>query len=184
MITEIGLYRIEIRKDEKYTIDSADNLFDYKNIYFTSSDYILPTRIGIKVYENEELISSSIIGSIGGGTGIHDRSQIIENGKLIICCSDSVFSLSLPDLNLIWKTQADQATCFEIFNLQDSFIVHGEMEISKLDLNGNILWQNSGADIFTTEKGIDDFEITDSFIRATDWENRIYKFDFDGKLIE
>ena len=46
------------------------------------------------------------------------------------------------------------------------------MEITKLDSNGNILWQNGGADIFTTEKGVDDFEITDSFIRATDWENR------------
>ena len=49
---------------------------------------------------------------------------------------------------------------------------------------GKIIWQKSGADIFTTEKGIDDFEITESYIRATDWENRVYKFDFNGKEIE
>jgi hypothetical protein len=67
---------------------------------------------------------------------------------------------------LIWKTQADQATCFEIFKFKDSYVVHGEMEISRIDLNGNIMWQNSGADIFTTEKGINDFEITNSFIQA------------------
>lgn len=184
MITAIGNYEIEIQKDDTYSVDSADNQFDYKNIYFTPSDFILPTKIGLKIFENEELISSAIIGSIGGGTRIHDKSQIIEIDKLIICCSDSVFCLSIPYLNLLWKTQADQATCFEIYKLQDSFIVHGEMEITKLDSNGKILWQNSGADIFTTEKGVDDFEITDSFIRATDWENRTYKFSFDGKQIE
>ena len=184
MRTAIGNYEIEIQKDDTYSVNSADNQFDYKNIYFTPSDFILPTKIGLKIFENEELISSAIIGSIGGGTGIHDKSQIIEIDKLIICCSDSVFCLSIPDLNLLWKTQADLATCFEIYKLQDSFIVHGEMEITKLDLNGKILWQNGGADIFTTEKGVDDFEITDSFIRATDWENRTYKFSFDGKQIE
>jgi len=46
------------------------------------------------------------------------------------------------------------------------------------------MWQKSGADIFTTEKGTDDFEITESFIKATDWGNRTYKFDFNGILIE
>lgn len=184
MRTITGQYEIEIQKDDMFSINSVDSHFVYKNIYFTPSDYVLPTKIGLKIFEKEELISSAIIGSIGGGTGIHDTSQIIENDKLIICCSDSVFCLSIPDLNLIWKTQADQATCFEIFKLQDSFIVHGEMEITRLDSNGNILWQNGGADIFTTEKGVDDFEITDSFIRATDWENKTYKFSFDGKQIE
>ena len=184
MRTAIGKYEIELLKDDTHSSDSADNLFDYKNIYFTPSDFDLPTKIGVKISENEELVSSAIIGSVGGGTGIHDKSQIIENDRLIICCSDSVFCLSIPDLNLIWKTQADQITCFEIFKFQDSFIIHGEMEITRLDSNGNILWQNGGTDIFTTEKGVDDFEITDSFIRATDWENRIYKFNFDGKVIE
>ncbi len=128
----------------------------------------------------KELISSEIIGSTGGRTGIHDKSQIIEINKLIICCSDSVFCLSIPDL----KNWSRPTACFEIFKLQDDFIVRGEIEIKKLDSNGNILWQNGGADIFITEKGIDGFIITDFYIRATDWENRTYKFSFDGKQIE
>ena len=58
------------------------------------------------------------------------------------------------------------------------------MEISKLDSDGRLIWQQSGADIFTTEKGTNDFEITESYIRATDWENQTYKFDFNGKVIK
>jgi len=57
------------------------------------------------------------------------------------------------------------------------------MEITKLDKAGKIIWQNSGADIFTTLDGKDTFTITDKYILVTDWENRKYKFDFDGKSV-
>lgn len=184
MIFETRKYNIEIQVDELYTDNSSDNLNQYQKVYFTESEYNLPTKIGIKVFENDELIKSAIIGSIGGGTGIHKSSQIIEDDRILVCCSDSIFCISIPDLDLKWKTQADQATCFELFKKDNSYIVHGEMEISKLNPNGKIVWQQSGADIFTTEKGIDDFEITESYIRATDWENRVYKFDFNGEEIE
>ncbi len=156
----------------------------YEKIHFMEYDYVFPTKIGLKTYESSKIISSAIIGSVGGGTGIHKNSQIIENERIIVCCSDSVFCLSIPDLNLIWKTQADRASCFEIFKFKKSYIIHGEMEISRLNLNGEIMWQKSGADIFTNEKGTDNFEITESYIKATDWGNRIYKFDFNGILME
>ncbi len=183
MKTETERYRIEIQKDETFTPGSADNHFQYKNVYL-DSDFIFPVTIGIKVYENNALQASAIIGSPGGGTGVHATSHIIEDDRLVLCCSASVFCLSLPDLKLLWKTRSDKSTCFEIFQYKKSYIVHGEMEITRLDHDGNVLWQRSGADIFTTEKGTDDFEITDMYIRATDWENRTYKFNFNGEVIE
>ena len=71
-------------------------------------------------------------------------------------------------------------TCFEIFKKGDFYIVHGELEITKLNENGKILWQKGGADIFTTISGKNDFKLTEKYIIATDWENRIYKFDYEG----
>jgi len=180
---QIGKYKIELEVDETYTQNSADNIKHYQEVYFDQSEYDLPTKIGVQILQNDKLIKSVIIGSVGGGSGIHLNSQIIEDDRILICCSDSVFCLSIPDLDLKWKTQVDQATCFEIFKKDDSYIIHGEMEISKLDSDGRLIWQQSGADIFTTEKGTNDFEITESYIRATDWENRTYKFDFNGKVI-
>ncbi len=177
----VGQYQIEIYHDETFKKSSTDNLHKYDYVYFDESEYLLPTMFGIKLFKNTQLSKSAIVGSTGGGTTNHRNSIIFEQERFLLCCSDTIFCLSIPDLTLLWQTQADQACCFEIFKYQDDYIVHGELEISRLDKNGNILWQQSGADIFTTLSGEQDFEITEDFIIATDFENRIYKFDYQGQ---
>jgi hypothetical protein len=177
----VGQYEIDIYRDENYSKRSVDNLHKYDIEHFDESDYVFPTMFGIKVYKDNNLLSSAIIGSFGGGTGIHKTSIVYEDTRLLICCSDSIFCLSIPDLKLLWQTKADQATCFEIYKYQDNYIVHGELEISRLNKDGKIMWQQGGADIFTTIDGTQDFELTDNFIIATDFENRVYKFDYEGK---
>ena len=176
----IGQCKIDIYYEDSFKKGSADNVNKYDFEYFDESEYMYPTMFGIKVFKDEYLFKSAIIGSIGGGTTNHVKSTIFENERFLICCSDTVFCLSIPDLNLLWRTQADQASCFEIFKYKDNYIIHGEFEITRLDKNGVILWQHSGADIFTTINGKDDFELTDKYIIAKDFENRIYKFDYNG----
>jgi hypothetical protein len=177
----IGQYQIDIFQDETFKIGSVDNLNNYDFEYFDESEYVFPSTFGVKLFDKGNLFKSAIIGSNGGGTGIHNNSVIYEESRFLICCSDSIFCLSIPDLKLIWKIKADQFTCFGIFKYQDNYIVHGELEISRLDNNGNILWQQSGADIFTTLSGQNGFKLTDTFIEVADFENRIYRFDYDGK---
>ena len=84
---------------------------------------------------------------------------------------------------ITWRTKADTATCFEIYKYQESYIIHGELEISRLDNDGKILWQKIGADVFTTLDGEDNFVLTDNNILATDWENNKYKFDYHGRSV-
>ena len=97
-------------------------------------------------------LKSVIVGSVGGRTTNHKDAIIFEDTRFLICCSDTVLCLSIPDLTLPWRTQADQATCLEIFKYQDSYRVHGELEISRLDKDGKILWHHGGGDIFITIK--------------------------------
>lgn len=177
-------YRIDIYDAQNFKKGSADNVDQYNYVYFDKSGYQLVSIFGIKIFQEETLIKSAVIGSIGGATVIHDSSTIIENDRLVLCCADSIFCLSIPELTLLWKTQADQATCFQIYKYEDSYIIHGELEISRLDRNEKILWQHGGSDIFTTLDGNENFVITKDFILATDWENRKYKFGFDGTIIE
>ncbi|MHB1278837.1 MAG: hypothetical protein ACYC1Q_10600 [Bacteroidia bacterium] len=178
------MYRIELYRDPTFSKDSADSANHYDFVYFEKSDYDFLTIIGVKVFQDDILIKSAVMGSIGGGTGIHATSAIVENDRLVVCCSDTVFCLSIPELTLLWRTRADEATCFEIYSRHNSYIVHGELQITRIDKVGNILWQQSGADIFTTHDGKDSFVITDTYILATDWENRKYKFDFDGRRLQ
>jgi outer membrane protein assembly factor BamB len=160
--------------------EPGDVQFDHSYI---NADY-WTSPILVRVYKDEDILKAVLIGSCGGGTSVHETSFIVEPDRIVLCCSDSIFCLSIPDLELLWRTPADSATCFEIFKYHDSYIIHGELEITRLDKNGKILWQQSGADIFTSlhsEKG--DFLITDDYIMATDWDRRKYKFDFNGNII-
>jgi hypothetical protein len=176
----IEKYKIEIFADKTYEVGSIDNTNKYNFEYFEAENKYNSTFVGIKIFENGTLKNSSIIGSEGGNTGINENSKIIEENRIVICCADKIFCLSFPELNLLWKTKTDEMSCFEIFKKDNFYIVHGELEITKLDENGKILWQKGGADIFTTISGKNDFELNEKYIIATDWENRTYKFDYEG----
>lgn len=176
-------FTIEFSSDPAYDQNSADYIDNYQKVYFEESDYVLPSIFGIKVFESENLINSAILSVGGGATTIHDTSIVISQSRIHICCGNFVFCLSIPELEIIWKTQADEITCFEIFEIGNEFIVHGEMEISKLDQNGNVNWRRGGKDIFLTLEGIDDFSIIDNIIIAKDFEYNLYEFDLDGNQI-
>ena len=82
-----------------------------------------------------------------------------------------------------WKTQADEATCFQIFKHQDDYIVHGELQVTKLNKDGQVMWEFSGADIFVSIDDECEFKIESDGILLTDFAKTKYKIDFDGKLI-
>lgn len=184
MTFEIGKYQVELTNESENNTDSNDSVNKYSKNYLMESDFRLPTKIGIKIFEDGTELNSAIIGAEGGATGLHKTSQIIESNRILICCSDSIFSLELPSLNLNWKTKVDEAGAFEIVKIENGFIVHGELKITRIDNDGKIIWQNGGADIFVTQNGNGDFKVQDNIVKATDWNNKIYKWNLKGVEIE
>ncbi|AXG75290.1 hypothetical protein DVK85_10760 [Flavobacterium arcticum] len=61
-----------------------------------------------------------------------------------------------------------------------TIIIHGELEISCIDIKGEIKWQKSGTDIFVTNNGNTALYIEDNYIFAEDWSEKKYKFDLKG----
>ncbi len=175
------IYKIDIFQDRTFRQNSTDNSNIYDFEYLEKIDYNFPSMFGIKVYSDDTLIKSAIIGSDGGGTADNEKSKIIENERIVVCCANSVFCLTIPDLTLLWQTKADEVICFEVLKYKDSYIVHGELEITRIDSGGEIIWQKSGADIFATPSSDNHIQLTDDFIIATDWDNRTYKFGYDGQ---
>ena len=175
---------IEVTDEPTYKYGSADNNFNYSRHYFGDNAENYPTsKHGIKVYSEDKIIYNSIIIGSGGATGISQNSSLIDNDQLLICCCDTIFCLTIPDLNLKWKTRADQATCFQIFKRQDFYIVHGELQVTRLDKNGQIIWEFGCADIFVSIDNEEEFKIENDGILLTDFGNIKYKIDFNGKLI-
>lgn len=172
---------IELFDDNNYDPRSTDNSIKYDQ-YYSNDDpnsYYL-TQHGIRISDmTGEVLNQVCIAASGGSTGIHEHCCVILDHTLSICCADSVFSLTLPDLVLKWQTKADEATCFEIFSYQDDFIIHGELEISRLDGQGAIIWQFSGNDIFLTPTGKEGFAIKNNIIYATNWDNVTFMIDAD-----
>ena len=156
------------------------DLEKYDRVYTDGSEYKFSSCVNIKFISDAMPINICIAAS-DGATGLHEQSYILEDDRILICCSSSIFCVALPSLNLLWRTKADWATCFGLYKQRDVYIIHGEMEISRINQNGKLLWQKGGCDIFTTLEGnSNDFYITDNYIFATDWEHNTYTFDFDG----
>lgn len=183
MKTTVGNIELEIIDEKQHSNDSRDCLSNYEKVYLNDSDYSPSSLFGLKAWLNNELFTTALIGATGGGTGLHERSQIINEDRIVMCCSNSLFCLKLPELELLWTIEVEWATCFEIFEYNQDYIVHGETTVSRISHSGEIIWQQNGSDIFTTLEGIDDFIVTEDYIIATDWDYRTYKFDFDGNKI-
>jgi hypothetical protein len=175
---------IEIMNESMYTPGSADNNFNYSKIYTTSDEEDdVKARLGVKLYNKDSLIDSCIILSIGWETKIHKNIALVNDNKLVVCCGNEVFCLSVHQLKLEWCTKADESSCFQIFQQEEDYIVHGEMAITKLDKQGNIKWEFSGADIFVSIDNEEAFEIESSGIILTDFSKTKYKIDFEGNLL-
>jgi hypothetical protein len=180
-------YKIEIVDDSNYTFNSADNITFYDLEYFdgiTNTDRVYPrSQFGIKITQDGNKLASTIICEIGSPTTITTKSFVLTNNSILICCSDKIYSLSLPDLQLNWKKRFDPATCFAIYSFKDDFIVHGELRITRIDKEGNEKWTFGARDIFVTPDGKDTLELQTDKIKLRDWEGYEYLLNEDGQEI-
>jgi len=173
---------VELFDDTSYT-PGSDNKSVYELYHFTDG-YQNPygTPHGVRLFKGDlEVNSCLLIGS--GGTTVHPTSAILNGDSLSVCCGDSVFSLELPSLKLSWQTQVDIAACFQIYSIGGGYVIHGEVNVSMLNSQGDIIWSFSGCDIFVSPDGETTFAIHDDHIALVDWEKNKYELDFNGKVI-
>jgi len=181
MVLETGSYAVGLINDTQYDPTISDNKSTYKKSYSNNHDerYRYSSRHGVYIFAGSEMENLASVCSSGGSTTIHPTCAVIDANQIILCCGDSVFNLTIPELDLSWTTKADPATCFEIFKHDDGYIVHGELEISRLNKDGSLIWQFSGSDIFGTHTGENDFILEGDTIHAIDWNG--LKFNLDAR---
>lgn len=177
-------FELVISNDREYSLDSADNTTQYNHAYINDKGADNLSQHGILITKDEKVQNSAIVLCTSGITGVHETGCIVDDDKLLICCGDCVFSLSLPSLLLQWQTKADDCTCFEIVKHTDGYIVHGELGITRLNVAGEIVWSISGPDIFTTPDGKDTFKVVEDIVYAKVWTGITIKVQaYTGEII-
>jgi len=170
-----------------YRLNSADNLFQYDLIYQHPEDerYAATSSYGIRIYKGGLFYKTAIVMATGGGTGVSEDSAVVSGGDYVVACCNKVFSLRLPDLGLNWIVVADMATCFGIYAYEDDYIIHGEVEITRLDRAGRIVWQVGARDIFVNIEHVGPtFLMHEGHIELMDWTGSKYKLFYDGRIEE
>lgn len=178
-------YELIILNEPFYKVNSLDNIREYKLEYKGEGQTKQVSKHGIRIRNkitNTE-ISSAIICESGGATIIHDNSFIIRNSQIYICVCNKVYCLKLPSLEIEWIKQLDDITNYSINSFKNDFIIHGELEIIRLNQNGDIVWRFGGKDIFVSETGKNNFCIDKSLIEVKDWKGNKYIINEYGQEI-
>lgn len=170
---------IELIDDMSYTFNSVDNVHAYENIYYDGMSVGISVKHGVKIIEDNILSSSALICSDGLSTTIHQRSYIIKNNTIFICCGRHVYALNVLGLNLNWCIEADFDQCIGIYSFDEDIIIHGLQTVSRITKDGAFKWQTQ-LPLFNNHKI---FEIVDRHLLVGDIDNYQCVIDYKGDII-
>lgn len=176
-------YTIKLEDSESFDANSKDNIEVYDLEYHSDYESRPSSRHVIRVFANDTEIKSAIVCATGGATRIHEKSAVVSDNRLYLCCSNYVFCFKIPTLELLWSKQLDSVTCFEIHPYKGDFLIHGELEASRIDEYGNVIWSCSARDIFVSSDSSVCFKIVGNEIHPRDWQGNKYILNEDGKTI-
>ena len=183
MILENDNCIIEIKEDETYTVDSADNSH-YDIIHnpseYKHNDYSKTLAIYVNLFSRE--YSIALVGSF---YSYEFDCAILEDDTIIVLQNDTITVINIFDGSIVKHTQLE---CFGInygiYRVKDGYIIFGEMEITMLDFDFVKKWSFSGRDIFVSISGKNTFELQENSICLYDFLDNYYEIDYNGKLIK
>jgi hypothetical protein len=107
---------------------------------------------------------------------VHAHSAVCTDALLAVIVGSFVLGVEIPSSAVLWQYCSHADAYFGLYLDHDhsSILIHGELHILKLSLQGTVLWTTSGRDIFTGP-----FEVTAEAIYATDFNGDIHRIDLD-----
>lgn len=165
--------------------NSYDKVIELNEIENSSSSLIL------KIYFQSQLPLSILIQGIDGGIFLHTANgeknsysvKLLED-TIVFSLGFTFFMFDLINLDIRWKIRPDLADIFEFYNLQDDYLLRGELAIHRIDKCGNVKWSYGGKDIWVNINGKPEVIIENDKILLTDFENNEYIINFDGETLE
>lgn len=184
MVCYNSRFRVELVPDPCYTIGSADNR-PYDRVFnpeeLGGGDYRKVCRLAVEDFQTGEETQAALIGA---GTWCVEGCAVLNGAVLTVLMDRRALQLSLdPFEQLDSKKISADGPLLALYPWGEDFLVHGELEVLRLDRRLRVLWSFSGRDIFVTRGGGKAFEMEQGRIRLRDWEGNRYELDPDGKLL-
>lgn len=182
MILENNNCSIDIKIDETFTIDSADNRhYDiiHNPCHYKHSDLAKTLAIHVDLFSKE--YSIALVGSF---YTYDSDCAVLENDTLTVLQNDTITIINIIDGSIIKHITFDCFGCnYGIYKVKKGYIIYGEIEITMLDFDFVKKWAFSGKDIFVSLSSKKPFELREDSICLYDFEDNYYEIDFDGKIV-
>jgi hypothetical protein len=131
-----------------------------------------------------------LISEIEGGIYLHTANKIDKSysvkleGKILYCSLGFTFiAFNIETQEIIWKIRPDTAEIFEFYDLDNDFLLRGELSMHRVDKLGKIKWQFGGRDIWVNIEEKKEVEILKDRIKLIDFESNEYEIDYNGNIL-
>ena len=161
---------------------------------FVSSAYdlILPTvdsrseydldAVTIEIVKNGKRSKVALIGD----TSANETDCAVLNGDVLSVLQDwTLYHINIETCELVSTTKIDSwCPNFNIYRIQDGYIILGETDVTMLDHGFNTLWSFGGNDVFSPmDPALKPIELCEDKIKLYDFNGDYYELNYSGKLI-
>ena len=182
MELEEGFCRVVITEDSTYTIGSAE--IRYYNAVLNTAGYGRGDGTTTLCIDIDLLIEQLRVALIGSYHTCVSQCAVLEGETLTVLQNKRVTQLRVTDGALLRSVDIGGLGCYDaIYQVDQAYLICGEIEITMLDAGLNRLWNFSGADIFASVTGRNPVELRERSIVLYDFADNRYELDYDGNAI-
>ena len=166
-----GALEVELWRDPAWSPDSAGEPGRYGRVISIADAHRQAS--GIEVRVDGCVVASAVVLGEMGCPGISWSNAVLRGDTLLLAMADKVVALALPSLAPRWITDMDDACVFGFIEIKapDAVLVHGELHITRLGMDGAIQWRRGGYDILTGGCHVEDGRVV-----AVDWNGAVYRW--------
>ena len=115
-----------------------------------------------------------------------DKDCAVLNGSVLSVLQDwTIYHIDI-DTCMLQATTAVETLLpnYNLYRIPDGYIVFGEITVTKLDPDFNVLWSFDGHDVFCPmEEGLKPIELCEDRIKLYDFNGDYYELGYGGNLI-
>ncbi|MCD7894350.1 MAG: hypothetical protein LUG60_11745 [Erysipelotrichaceae bacterium] len=167
-------YEIEINLLDNKPIEEKNYILDPDEMI--DSDYIKYVYIKYKEHKDDFYKIRCIICD---AHLLGDKYFVLKDNILTLLLNFTILKFDLSINEIVSIKNVDTDACnYELYYIDDDYLIVGELEITRLDDSFNIIWQWSGYDIFDNVE----VDFNKKLIYVTEFMNsKFYSITFDGK---